>query len=565
MVLKFISRIFGTLEKHKELSFILFMSFIFRVFLLNVNSYWLDELLSIVVRGVNLDNALGVFEYYRGHLVPHPLYELILYHWMLLFGSSEIATRFLSTIFVLLAIVILYFFSYRIFSRRIAVMTALFFSLSYLSVYYSLEARYYGLILFLSTLSSYLLYLYLHDLRGCFGWKKIMYNKYFILLWIVNTALMFSHSFTLLFIATQGLFVMAYFIYYGKPGTQPGNIFKVLSLYLIQSVLMISHWVFLFVEQLRQPLGETGSFIGQVVTAGAHSGIRIVENPFSVFFNYVIKPSLYLPAIGFAILFMLMIVSAGACIHYFFQKRKLGYKPLRRFFLIYALMMITIPCVFVSIIYLIGDYDMLRPRYLIYCNPMLMLMLALCLEQAVRLTSFLFRKARKQLLPRLYLNYKNVFAVVFASFFILPMSYAAATRKKGDWRGMAKSIVQVIRQDPDHTYAVIETCYGRGLLDFYLGRNDDSIRVTDLIMSDDEVNLAGGNFRLTAIFDKEVLNEIQSKDFLILTFTDQPATRFPILVDLFSTEYELYINMLDEKGRGIMIFSISNTQQVHFP
>ena len=194
---------------HKELTIILFLTFMTRFYLADWNSYWLDELYSVYRLNflsagdqITFDNAIDFLRHRQTRPTSLPLYEFLLFNWMQLFGQSEVATRTLSNIYVTLATLFLFLFSVKTFNRRIAIASTLFFSFSYMAVFHSLESRYYAQMLFLSTLSSYLLYVYLSSLRT-FSWRSLTVNKYFVLLSFVNVALMLTHPFNYLFIATQ--------------------------------------------------------------------------------------------------------------------------------------------------------------------------------------------------------------------------------------------------------------------------------------------------------------------------------------------------------------------------
>ncbi len=110
-------------------------------------SYWFDELYSVVISRNDLSSALRLtFED-----VHPPLYQVVLWAWMALFGSGESATRALSVVAMLAGLGVL--LSLR---RHLGVTTTLLLSafvlLSPQTVYYAQETRSYALLLFLGCL-----------------------------------------------------------------------------------------------------------------------------------------------------------------------------------------------------------------------------------------------------------------------------------------------------------------------------------------------------------------------------------------------------------------------------
>ena len=97
----FLKGIPGWLHTHPEITLILFLSFIARFFLADWNSYWYDELVSVKTAGSRSGHsALDVVRsMITGDRHP-PLYQIILFYWMRLFGDSELATRMLSTLLI---------------------------------------------------------------------------------------------------------------------------------------------------------------------------------------------------------------------------------------------------------------------------------------------------------------------------------------------------------------------------------------------------------------------------------------------------------------------------------
>jgi uncharacterized membrane protein len=128
----------------KHLLILLFFNGLFRLMLVFRNSYWYDEFHSVFTYGVDNPTALSAIENLANNSIHPPLYQFILYHWMRLFGPSQFSTRLLSIVYALIAIYIFYRLCEKLSTSRLAFTASLFFSISYIVVYYSIEIRSYA-------------------------------------------------------------------------------------------------------------------------------------------------------------------------------------------------------------------------------------------------------------------------------------------------------------------------------------------------------------------------------------------------------------------------------------
>lgn len=144
-------------------------------------SYWFDELFSVTISAQDLG---GMFRDLLGDVHP-PLYQVLLWAWIKLFGTSEPATRMLSLVFALAALAHL-----TAWSRKLApesrLSLLLFFCTSLLLPYYAQETRSYAMTLFFaSVLTTGVL-----DYDGS--------RRRFLALLAVSTLLALTHYFGLL-------------------------------------------------------------------------------------------------------------------------------------------------------------------------------------------------------------------------------------------------------------------------------------------------------------------------------------------------------------------------------
>ena len=120
-----------------------------------------------------------------------PLYYLVQHYWGLQFGSGPTAIRALSAVFATLSWPLEYLLIRKIVANRTAVVLALAFNaFSFLQIWYGQEARFYGLLLFLSLGSVYCLLLHLEK-RSAVRFAGIV---------LCLTASLYVHNMTLFYL-----------------------------------------------------------------------------------------------------------------------------------------------------------------------------------------------------------------------------------------------------------------------------------------------------------------------------------------------------------------------------
>ncbi|MGH2461002.1 MAG: glycosyltransferase family 39 protein [Chloroflexota bacterium] len=134
--------------------FVVALAFGLRVFRLGTQSLWGDETISVF-------RAYGSIGEITGD-VPHegtlpPLYYYVLHYWILVAGDRETAVRFLSLVFGVLAIPLLYALVRRTLGRVAGLVAATLAAVSPFWIYYSQETRTYALVTALVILAVYLL------------------------------------------------------------------------------------------------------------------------------------------------------------------------------------------------------------------------------------------------------------------------------------------------------------------------------------------------------------------------------------------------------------------------
>lgn len=180
-------------ESSKCLILILGLSFFLRVFLLDIESLWLDEGSSIKFAKSN------PAEIVKSTQDAHPpLYYLLLHFWMKIFGDSEFSVRFPSVIFGVITVYVVYKLCLEFWSAKVALLSSLLVGISTFQVFYSQEARMYSLLCLLSTLS----FLYFAKIL------KEQKLRFYAIYLFVNVLLLYTHLYSLFILFAQVIYVV---------------------------------------------------------------------------------------------------------------------------------------------------------------------------------------------------------------------------------------------------------------------------------------------------------------------------------------------------------------------
>ena len=295
----FLKGIPGWLRAHPEITLILVLSFIARFFLADWNSYWYDELVSVKLLGIDQHSALDVVRsMVTGDRHP-PLYQVILFYWMRLFGDSELATRMLSTLFITLAALMLYLLAYDLYGKRVAIAAALFFNFSNIAVYYSLESRNFAQAIFLSTLSAYVLHRYLRSAGGDYSWKNMFLNRRFFPAVVVNLALLLTMYYNAFALLAQAVFLFIFLVYHGRWRSLISSAGKTAAYFLPPVILFIALW--------------GGAIL--ILYHAMHGGLDAAASPAAslpaLFAGYVVSPNFRQPGAVWAVLLLILLAMPG--------------------------------------------------------------------------------------------------------------------------------------------------------------------------------------------------------------------------------------------------------------
>ncbi|NCU05509.1 MAG: hypothetical protein GXC73_16175 [Chitinophagaceae bacterium] len=178
---------------HTILVGITIAALLLRVVNITYASLWSDELYSML--SVHPDNSIYEMLYLQRKDQP-PLYFVLLRGWTTVFGFNDLSARSLSILIGILSVYSIGLVTKRIFNAKTGITVALLTAFSFTQVEHSLEARFYGLLFLLITISVYTYFLV--------NKKDSLFH--IVLHAFVCAMVMLAHQFGALIIVVYGLF-----------------------------------------------------------------------------------------------------------------------------------------------------------------------------------------------------------------------------------------------------------------------------------------------------------------------------------------------------------------------
>ncbi len=168
-----------------------------RLYKLDFKSLWLDELYSVIP--TNPANSIDFIINYCKSDQP-PLYFILLHYWFKLFTYTSFSARLFSAFIGILGVIAMYFLGKEIKNKQVGLMASFLVCINYFAIYYSQEARFYGL-LFLLTVVSFTFFI--RSLKyKTFG----SYTGYFF----STSALLYTQYFGILIFLIQGVIFLVF-------------------------------------------------------------------------------------------------------------------------------------------------------------------------------------------------------------------------------------------------------------------------------------------------------------------------------------------------------------------
>ena len=244
-----------------------------RIYGLSTESLWLDEGFSVWHSKTDIPLIIKA----ASSDVQMPLYYILLHYWMGLFGDSEFSIRFLSVIFGLLAVFLVYKIGDVLFNKETGIISSLIMAFTLFQIYYSQEARLYSFMLFLSLMSVYFFILTMKS-------SKLKHTFPYI----ISTALLvYTHFFGWFIVIFQNL----YFIYAVFFQAEKRCKIKFWVLSQVTILVLFAVWIPILISQISGTIG--GKFVYWIPT----------PNILSVIFSLVEFGSLGGIFVFFALLF----------------------------------------------------------------------------------------------------------------------------------------------------------------------------------------------------------------------------------------------------------------------
>lgn len=182
---------------------VLIIGVIIRFWGLGDKSLWIDEMYSYL-----FTYQKSIFESYNAMFsdLSPPIYYLILYLWMKLFGNSELMMRFPSFLAGIASIIVIYFSTKKIFNKQIALGAAILTGLSPVMLYYSQEARPYSLFALFSIINVSIWIELINKINN----NDDLDSKTFLKYTIFSLLTIFTHYWGLVLVFFQILYLFVY-------------------------------------------------------------------------------------------------------------------------------------------------------------------------------------------------------------------------------------------------------------------------------------------------------------------------------------------------------------------
>lgn len=180
---------------------ILFLSAFIRIYDLSTESLWKDEALNLMTASKET-----IPDLFRNLMVVHinhpPLYSLILHYWGSFFGFSEFSIRFISIIFGIGVVFMVYLLSMELFDRKTSIIAMIISAISTTNLVYSQEAKQYSMFAFFVLLSAYFLVKMIKN--------ESKQNTYLLLYFISSILMFYTHAIGIIFFFIQAIFLILF-------------------------------------------------------------------------------------------------------------------------------------------------------------------------------------------------------------------------------------------------------------------------------------------------------------------------------------------------------------------
>jgi uncharacterized membrane protein len=514
---------------------VLVASFIARWLLADRRSYWYDEFLSVHVYGQWHPSVGAAIQHLGDASIHPPLYQFILYEWMELFGGSERATRSLSNLYITLAALFLYLLMRDAFSRRVALASAVAFTLMYTPMYYAMESRSYAQTIFLATLSSYAL-LHLARLVPDRGWRRTLLSPTAVLFTLANVGLLLTHYYNAFFCLAQAILAGLFVLRERLRRSWLAGLGVVAGAYALQAAVFALVWGRQFLAGYQRRSDDFA----------LEGGVR---SPFELLLT-IVRPNVDGPQVVYWLLLVVGVATTVHAVVVLARPSPPGPARHRAWTTVYLAGWLVAPLLVTVAVFEIAGVARYNERYWLFIVPALAPLLVLLVKEAASLVRVGLRRFAPSQESAIMSVLVGVLGVVTVGTLVAPGTLAAATETKEDYRGTARAIVNMIQQDSQNEYLIYEvTPRAQPFSTYYLEQFSGSIGVDGVVRRGEEQS---GTFRLLT-GDQPVVAE---HDYLVIVFAHDRARDYPNLLQQLDERYELHSRYLDRAGRGFIVYKI---------
>lgn len=502
---------------------ILGVIFLARIPLGDRSSFWLDELISVYLYGTlnpSLSSAIGALAESSIH---PPAYQVVLWPWMQVFGSSEAAVRSLSALFLSLAGYVVYLIVRRELGPTFSTVVASLFAVGFLSSHYALEARNYAMVIFLSSVSSML---FLESLR--FEGSRSKRYVELSLLFAVNSLLLLTHYFSFFFLAAQGIFFLLVLLTVPLPAAERWRKFleQVLWTYFAPAVLFLAIW--------GAPLARSLDGAGARFSTDNFPTMNPAELWFSSVFqpNFRVGDSIFIPA-------FLLFIAAFAFVALW--RPELNSRS-GHFSLIgtYLGAWSFFPFVFVYLFYFVFGFERYESRYFIFSWVPLVPFLVMALKRGL---DFLTPVLTWPLVRGLLLAIVWVVAAT-STIPILIGGYVASTSEKSSYREIAQNAHEYL-EDNDGEDFVVREVGSSNFIQFYFDKLFDTAPRVLTTLDFYRASVGGGDYSPEQLLD--------GHDKLLLLFVNERPRTSDDLMEFLGDYFTVIEGSQDGSGRGYLV------------
>jgi uncharacterized membrane protein len=177
---------------------IIFISIVVRLYNLNFDDLWFDELVSLWIADPNISFNETIERNIQVNMGPHLIFTLILKYFFLIFGYNPDIGRLIPVIFGTLSVASIMYLARLIDKSKSWILIGFLISINYYSISYSQELRSYSLVFFLSSLN--LIYFI----------KILEKNNFFynLLFYLITLTAVCNHIFIFLILFSETIFLL---------------------------------------------------------------------------------------------------------------------------------------------------------------------------------------------------------------------------------------------------------------------------------------------------------------------------------------------------------------------